>query len=257
MSGLFRLRRQQPALPEAITLEIAGREQRILLRGNPQARRYILRVPSDGGAPVLTVPKGGSLATAREFALRQRGWLAGRLGERPEAVPFAEGGVIPLRGAAHRIVAAGGLRGLVRAEPAPEQEDEQADNEVGRLLVPGAAEHIARKLTDWLKREARRDLERAVALHAAALGRTPTALTLRDTRSRWGSCTADGRLSFSWRLVLAPPSILDYVAAHEVAHLAEMNHGPRFWAHCRRLAPHTEEARDWLKREGGRLHLYG
>nr|WP_083202388.1 SprT family zinc-dependent metalloprotease [Stappia indica] len=254
---MFRLRRQQPALPEAITLEIAGREQRILLRGNPQARRYILRVPSDGGAPVLTVPKGGSLATAREFALRQRGWLAGRLGERPEAVPFAEGGVIPLRGAAHRIVAAGGLRGLVRAEPAPEQEDEQADNEVGRLLVPGAAEHIARKLTDWLKREARRDLERAVALHAAALGRTPTALTLRDTRSRWGSCTADGRLSFSWRLVLAPPSILDYVAAHEVAHLAEMNHGPRFWAHCRRLAPHTEEARDWLKREGGRLHLYG
>ena len=253
MSGLFRLHRQQPALPEAITLEIAGREQRIVLRGNPQARRYILRVPPDGTAPVLTVPKGGSLATAREFALRQRGWLAGRLGERPEAVPFAEGGVIPLRGAAHRIVAAGGLRGLVRAEPAPETEDD----EVGRLLVPGAAEHIARKLTDWLKREARRDLERAVAQHAAALGRTPTALTLRDTRSRWGSCTADGRLSFSWRLVLAPPSILDYVAAHEVAHLAEMNHGPRFWAHCRRLAPHTEEARDWLKREGGRLHLYG
>lgn len=252
MSGLFRLRRQ-PALPEAITLEIAGREQRIALRANPRAQRYILRVPADGGPPVLTVPRGGSLATARDFAQRQRGWLAGRLGERPEAVPFAQGGVIPLRGAAHRIVAAGGLRGLVRAEPAAEREDEA----IGHLLVPGAAEHIARKLTDWLKREARRDLERAVARHAAALGRAPLGLTLRDTRSRWGSCTADGRLSFSWRLVLAPPSILDYVAAHEVAHLAEMNHGPRFWAHCRRLAPHTEEARDWLKREGGRLHLYG
>lgn len=252
MSGVFRLRRQ-PALPEEIVLEIDGREQRIALRANPRAQRYILRVPADGGPPVLTVPRGGSLATARDFAQRQRGWLAGRLGERPEAVPFAQGGVIPLRGAAHRIVAAEGLRGLVRAEPAAEREDEA----IGHLLVPGAAEHIARKLTDWLKREARRDLERAVARHAAALGRAPLGLTLRDTRSRWGSCTADGRLSFSWRLVLAPPAILDYVAAHEVAHLAEMNHGPRFWAHCRRLAPHTEEARDWLKREGGRLHLYG
>lgn len=256
MSSFFRLRRQ-PALPEEITLEIDGRMQRIALRANPRAQRYILRVPADGGPPVLTVPRGGSLATARDFAQRQRGWLAGRLGERPEAVPFVEGGVIPLRGAAHRIVAAGGLRGLVRREA---QAETQADDEagaIGHLLVPGAAEHIARKLTDWLKREARRDLETAVARHAAALGRPPSGLTLRDTRSRWGSCTADGRLSFSWRLVLAPPSILDYVAAHEVAHLAEMNHGPRFWAHCRRLAPHTEEARDWLKREGGRLHLYG
>lgn len=257
MNGFFRLRRQQPVLPEAITLEIDGREQRIVLRANPQARRYILRVPPDGGAPVLTVPKGGTLATARDFAQRQRGWLAGRLGERPDAVAFAEGGVIPLRGAAHRIVAAGGLRGLVRAEPVLEPEADMDSDVVGRLLVPGAGEHIARKLTDWLKREARRDLEGAVTRHAAALGRTPLGLTLRDTRSRWGSCTADGRLSFSWRLVLAPPSILDYVAAHEVAHLAEMNHGPRFWAHCRRLAPQTEEARDWLKREGGRLHLYG
>ncbi len=246
MSGFFRLR--AAPLPEAITVRLDDGEQRIELRRNANARRYILRLPATGGDPVLTVPAKGTLATARDFAERQRDWLAAQLDRRPVAVPFAEGGLVPLRGEAHRIVAAGGFRGLVRAG---ERDGEAA------LLVPGAQEHLARRLTDWLRREARRDLERAVEAHAGTLGRRHAGIALRDTRSRWGSCTADGRLSFSWRLVLAPPAILDYVAAHEVAHLAEMNHGPRFWALCRRLAPQTEEARDWLRREGGRLHLYG
>ncbi len=235
-------------LPDAITVALAGGEQRIELRRNANARRYILRLPATGGDPVLTVPAKGTLATARDFAERQRDWLAAQLDRRPDAVAFAAGGMVPLRGEPHRIVAAGGLRGLVRAETGSGE---------ALLQVPGAEEHLARRLTDWLKREARQDLKQAVDLHAAALGRYPSALTLRDTRSRWGSCTADGKLSFSWRLVLAPPFILDYVAAHEVAHLAEMNHGPRFWALCRRLAPRTEEARGWLRQEGGRLHLYG
>ncbi|WP_306027766.1 M48 family metallopeptidase [Stappia sp. MMSF_3263] len=235
-------------LPEAITVALADGEQRIELRRNANARRYILRLPATGGDPVLTVPAKGTLATARDFAERQRDWLAAQLDRRPDAVAFVAGGIVPLRGEQHRIVAAGGLRGLVRI-------GEQAGEAV--LHVPGAPEHLARRLTDWLKREARQDLERAVELHAGALGHRHAGITLRDTRSRWGSCTSDGRLSFSWRLVLAPPFILDYVAAHEVAHLAEMNHGPRFWALCRRLAPRTEEARGWLRREGGRLHLYG
>ncbi len=235
-------------LPEAITVALAGGEQRIELRRNANARRYILRLPATGGDPVLTVPAKGTLATARDFAERQRDWLAAQLERRPDAVAFAAGGLVPLRGEPHRIAAAGGLRGLVRV-------GEQAGEAV--LHVPGAEEHLARRLTDWLKREARQDLSRAVELHADALGHRHAGITLRDTRSRWGSCTSDGRLSFSWRLVLAPPFILDYVAAHEVAHLAEMNHGPQFWALCRRLAPRTEEARGWLRREGGRLHLYG
>ena len=79
-------------------------------------------------------------------------------------------------------------------------------------------------------------------------------MTFKDTRSRWGSCTSDGRLAFSWRIVMAPPYVIDYLAAHEVAHLAEMNHGPRFWTACRRLCPRTDEAKAWLKRHGTMLH---
>lgn len=246
MRAMFGMR--AAALPEAITVALADGEQRIELRRNANARRYILRLPATGGDPVLTVPAKGTLATARDFAERQRDWLAAQLDRRPEAVAFTAGGLVPLRGEPHRIVAAGGLRGLVRV-------GEQAGEAL--LHVPGAEEHLSRRLTDWLKREAREDLRQAVDLHAGTLGHRYADITLRDTRSRWGSCTADGRLSFSWRLVLAPPFILDYVAAHEVAHLVEMNHGPRFWALCRRLAPRTEEARGWLRQEGGRLHLYG
>ena len=93
-----------------------------------------------------------------------------------------------------------------------------------------------------------------MARHAGALGKTVTAISMKDTRSRWGSCTAQGRLSFSWRIVMAPDHVIDYLAAHEVAHLEEMNHGPRFWSLCRRLCPHTDEAKSWLKRNGSALH---
>ena len=235
-------------LPEAITVALAGGEQRIELRRNANA-----------GATSCGCRQRGAI---RCSPFRRRG-RSPRHATSPSASatgsphssnagrtrsPLPRGGLVPLRGEPHRIAAAGGLRGLVRV-------GEQAGEAV--LHVPGAEEHLARRLTDWLKREARQDLSRAVELHADALGHRHAGITLRDTRSRWGSCTSDGRLSFSWRLVLAPPFILDYVAAHEVAHLAEMNHGPQFWALCRRLAPRTEEARGWLRREGGRLHLYG
>jgi hypothetical protein len=245
--GALLRRRPGEELPETLSVTVSGAPCRIVLRRNPRASRYILRLPP-GGDPVLTVPARGTLATAERFVRDQAEWLAAQLARRAAPVAFAPGGVIPFRGVEHEIVATGRLRGLVQAGEAEGR---------AQLRVPGAPEHLARRLTDFLRSEARRDLEEAVSRHAAALGKAPSGITLRDTRSRWGSCSSAGRLNFSWRLVLAPPAILDYVAAHEVAHLAEMNHGPRFWAVCRRLAPHTQEARDWLRREGGRLHLYG
>ncbi|WP_343035901.1 SprT family zinc-dependent metalloprotease [Hongsoonwoonella zoysiae] len=240
--------RNPAPLPDTLTLDIGGEAILVRVTRNARAKRYLLRIPADSRGPVLTVPQNGSFETALEFAERHRGWLAEKLSARPETAGLREGVMIPLRGVEHTIVRTGKLRGLVELVN---------DGEDPEIRVPGAEEHLARKLTDWLKREARADLEAAVDRHAAKIPKKPAGITVRDTTSRWGSCASNGRLSFSWRLVLAPAEILDYVAAHEVAHLIEMNHGPRFWALCRKLAPHTDEARLWLRKNGSRLHHIG
>ena len=123
-----------------------------------------------------------------------------------------------------------------------------------QLIVGGDPKHFSRRVLDFLCREAGRDLAERVKRHAAAVGLEPRAITIKDTTSRWGSCTHDRRLAFSWRIVMAPPSVLDYLAAHEVAHFVEMNHGPKFWALCRELCPEMEAGKTWLKRHGSGLH---
>jgi predicted metal-dependent hydrolase len=125
------------------------------------------------------------------------------------------------------------------------------------LHVPGQPEFVARRVTNWLRGEARRDLERAVTRHAEALRRKPTRIRVADPKSRWGSCSSKGVLTFSWRLVLAPPRVLDYLVAHEVAHLKEMNHGSKFWALVERLDPDYEVARAWLNNSGVALSSVG
>jgi len=243
------LRARKKPLPDHIELHADGTPLRIRLRADPRARRYLLRLPSDYSGPVLTVPRGGDLERAERFARQHIGWLLERMDARPDHVPLLPGSIIPLRGADHRIVSTGKLRGLV--EPV------RKDDGHLELQVPGAEEHMPRRLTTWLKGQAKADLTAAANLHAAKIGTTVKAISVRDTKSRWGSCATSGRLSFSWRLILAPPEILDYVAAHEVAHLREMNHSARFWRICEELAPHTGEARAWLKANGHRLHGYG
>ncbi|MCE7029033.1 M48 family metallopeptidase [Jiella avicenniae] len=123
-----------------------------------------------------------------------------------------------------------------------------------QLLVGGEERHFSRRVLDFLCREAGRDLADRVKCHSAAVGLEPRAITIKDTTSRWGSCTHDRRLAFSWRIVMAPPSVLDYLAAHEVAHFREMNHGPKFWALCRQLCPEMEAGKSWLKQHGSGLH---
>ena len=124
------------------------------------------------------------------------------------------------------------------------------------LCIAGDPAHLPRRVSDWLRRECRRDLERAVAQAAAAIGKRSPPITLRDTASRWGSCTSSGRLNFSWRLILAPSFVLDYLAVHEVAHLVHMNHSPKYWALCRSLNADTDRAEAWLNTQGTSLHRY-
>lgn len=225
-------------------LAVPGIEAAIDLKVNPRARRMTLRVdPADGTVRVVA-PQGIAPAEIVDFIARHRDWLQARLQAVPPPLPFVDGGVVPYLGLDHRICHEPAGRRTVRRED-------------GLLIVGGAAEHLSRRVADWLKAEARRELAARSRALAARLPARVASVTVRDTRSRWGSCSSTGRLNFSWRLILVPEPVLDYVVAHEVAHLKEMNHGPRFWALVRQLHPDVDACRDWLKRHGARLHRYG
>src|ERR1700733_6721685 len=240
---------RRPTEPRTMEIVFDRSVYLVQLRRHRQARRYTLRIQATTREGILTIPPRGTLKEAGEFAQKHGGWIAARAGRRPEAMPFADGVVVPLRGVPHRIAHRRGMRGTVWAEVAGDGE---------RLLcVAGNAPHLDRRVGDYLRREARRELETASLKCAAALGVTVQRVTVRDQSSRWGSCSTTGLLSFSWRLILAPSHVLDYLAAHEVAHLIEMNHSARFWRRGQRPCPGHERAKAWLDVYGSDLHRYG
>lgn len=225
-------------------IEINGRMVPLTIREHARATRITLRVEPGGQALRLTIPPGLPTREVDSFLTRHHGWLMTKLAHIPNDTEVGEGSIVPIRGIDHFIERSGKLRGLA--------EMLVLDGE-HVLRVSGAPEHAGRRVADHLKREAKKDLEALVAGHAATLGRKVRSISYKDTKSRWGSCTSDGRLSFSWRIAMAPPMVIDYLAAHEVAHLAEMNHSAAFWAVCEELCPRTDEAKRWLKKNGNRL----
>jgi predicted metal-dependent hydrolase len=242
-------RRQAPAEPQEINLASRGGLYRVLVRRRADARRITLRVSGATGEIVLIAPGHAAFASLERFAADHVGWIEQRLARLPERVVFAPNALVPLRGVEHRIVHWSVIRGATSATLSPAGEP--------ILAVSGEPAHVRRRVSDFLKGEARRDFDAAVKRHTQALGIPARKIGIRDTRSRWGSCSSNGTLSFSWRLVLAPPFVLDYLAAHEVAHLRELNHSHRFWRLTHQLCPRTEEAERWLKRHGNGLHRYG
>lgn len=252
LAGLFGKDRRagSPGDAELHEMEIGGRLVAVTLKPNARARRFILRMEKSGSGARVTMPASASTLDALDFVRRHSDWIAERIGAMPMPVPFAPDALIPLRGVEHRIVHAPGRRGTVIVL-------NQENGGVAELHVSGGEDHLARRLKDWLKREAKRDLTAAVERYATLLDVRHGRISLRDQSSRWGSCSSNGTLSFSWRLILAPSDILDYVAAHEAAHLIEMNHSPAFWAHVKRVCPHTQASKRWLKANGAGLHRYG
>jgi hypothetical protein len=231
-----------------IAIDFEGEVYPVRVRRHAQARRYTLRVHTVSREVVLTMPPRGSLKQAREFARKHGAWIATRLRRLPEAAPFAHGAMVPLRGLDHCIDHRRGARGTVWVEV----------QESGRLLcVAGEAPHLPRRVHDYLKREAKRDLEAASRQAARMLGVEVRSISVRDQTSRWGSCSSTGVLSYSWRLILAPPFVLEYLAAHEVAHLVELNHSRRFWRLVERICPDLGRAKAWLDAHGTDLHRYG
>jgi predicted metal-dependent hydrolase len=232
-------------------LQVQGIGVPVEVRRHAGARRLTLRVSKTRRTVVVTVPTGCRIEEAGRFLKSNIEWVRERLGSVPEPVPLADGATIPLRGRLHEICFTGPARGASVVS---------IENPVGetppRLDVAGRLEHAARRLKDWLVAEAHKDLVARAAWHAANLDVRVRRVGLRDQTTRWGSCSANGYLSFSWRLILAPPHVLDYVAAHEVAHLLEMNHGPRFWKLVAGAVPRLDEAKRWLRHEGTDLHRY-
>ena len=214
----------------------------VRVRRSPRARRVSLKIDAAAGEAILVLPKRASLVTGEAFARSQIGWLKSRLTALPGPVQLAAGSVVPLRGEPLEVVAVGGPSSVKIAE--------------GKLLVGGSEAGLHARLLAFLKREARADLGAAVSRLAQALGKPARAISLRDPKSRWGSCAASGNLSFSWRLILAPPAVLHYVAAHEVAHLVQRNHAAVFWRQVKALDPQYEAALAWLRANGTALHRY-
>ncbi len=228
----------------ATVLDIAGRSVPVRLRRNGRARRIVLRIEKDGDGVVVTLPKRVPEAEGIAWAHKQRDWIAERLAQIPVRTAFADGAVIPFAGTDHVIRHVPGARRGVWPED-------------GEIYVSGRPEHLARRVTDWLRREARARLTAQTARASERLGMKHGRITVRDTRSRWGSCASSGNLNFSWRLIMAPAFVLDYVVAHEVAHLKEPHHGPAFWRTVAELDPDAERGRTWLSKHGEALHFIG
>lgn len=213
----------------------------VILRRNARARRLSLRVSGHGGHVTLSLPRWSSQSEAQDFVREKEAWIRRQLARNFEQIVPRIGGHVMFEGEAVPVVATG-ARAVHFAD--------------SKMRVPGNADRAAARIAAFLKIMARQRLTLACGRHAAVLGLEHGRISLRDTRSRWGSCTAQGNLMFSWRLVMAPHRVLDYVAAHEVAHLAEMNHSPAYWAAVKRLCPTYAEPRQWLRQNGHRLHAY-
>jgi predicted metal-dependent hydrolase len=238
---LSRLLSPKPLEPARMV--IANETLEIVFRRHANARRLVLRLNTEGTAAVVTVPRGVSRAQALDFVKRSTAWLETRIEQRGSNIALRPGNAIPLRGTDHEIRHVASRRGAVTADP------------VANIIhVPGELPHVPRRLTDWLKTVARSELSAASQKYAARMGVSYRRISIRDQRSRWGSCSAAGDLSYSWRLILTPSHVLDYVAAHEVAHLKHLDHGPGFWRLVLTHCPEASRAKKWLKAHGQGVH---
>lgn len=235
--------------PETVDLPGGAQAQAVSCavrwRRSTRARRVSLRIDARAGEVVVTLPPRAGRRAGMALLTTHAAWVMERLAALSPHIALEPGSEVPLGGVPHVV------------RHAPEAERDTAWLEPGAILVPGKLEQVPRRVAEFLRAEAMRRIQVLSAGHSALLGVKAKALRLKDTRSRWGSCAPDGTLAFSWRLVMAPDWVLDYVVAHEVAHLRELNHSDRFWAHVARLTPHRDAAVEWLRANGPALLRVG
>ncbi|MCZ2203474.1 M48 family metallopeptidase [Bartonella sp. A05] len=219
------------------------------VREHKSACRFTLRIDSGGQRIYVTTPPAVSFHEVQYFIDKHRFWIElqlARIFVSSEHCYLKEGATIPLLGVAHLITRKEG-RGVTEIIAGGALQKPQ-------IIVYSRLESLPRRIADVLKKQAKIIITPLVEHYTYKVGRKVKSIRYKDTKSRWGSCSADGRLSFSWRLVMAPKEIIQYVVAHEVAHLIEMNHGEKFWAICESLCPGSKTYRAWLKKNGHTLH---
>ncbi|KAB7615219.1 M48 family metallopeptidase [Amylibacter sp. SFDW26] len=222
-------------------IEIGDPAIAVAIKRSARARRYSLRISNKDGSISLTVPKYAVMSEALNFAREHEGWMRKHLAKQLKPLSLQIGGSVLFDGEYRRIEPGTGR--IVRF-----------DGEV--LQVPGSAEMVPTKLKAYFKAMARERMVSASIHYADLLGKPIGRITMRDTRSRWGSCTSDGNLMYSWRLIMAPKAVQAYVAAHEACHLIEMNHSDAYWALVANVFPDYKTHRSWLKKNGSLLHRY-
>jgi hypothetical protein len=242
---LFTARSNGNKTREILTnMDLEGRSVPIRVRRHPRARNLILRVDTKIEGGVVTTPAHVPIREALDLVHSQGRWLLEQLDALPPYVPFEVGYRVPYLGDDH----------LIRHVPdAPRP----VIRDAGEIQVSGHAEHLPRRITDWLRAQARSEIMPRVWEKASFLGCRPGPVTLRDMRTRWGSCAEDYSLSFCWRLIMAPEKVLDYIVAHEVAHFKFLDHSPRFWKLADALTEDAQGSRAWLNLHGDRLYRYG
>jgi len=231
-------------LPLNETLALPGGLARVQWRRNGRARRVSLRINASEGIVVVTLPPRASRRAGMALLMTHADWVSDRLARLPTMIRFGDGEAIPIDGKPCRIRHVPQARGGAWLTE-------------GELHVTGAPEFLCRRVTDFLRAEARRRFTTMVITKTEANALQARRVTVKDTSSRWGSCAPDGSIALCWRLIMAPDFVQDYVVAHEVAHLRHMNHGPKFWELVAHLTPHTTAAMRWLREEGARLQRTG
>jgi predicted metal-dependent hydrolase len=244
MAAVLPVRRRSAESLESEIVSLPSGAARVEWRRDARARRVSLRIDPSDGAVIVTLPLRASRRAGMSLLMGHVDWVSRRIAALPAPVTLADGAEVPIGGVPHRIFHHPDRRG-------------GAWLEAGELHVTGQVEFLPRRVTDFLRAEAGRRLSALARAKAAQAGLVAGRITIKDTTSRWGSCAPDGALAFSWRLVMAPDFVQDYVAAHEVAHLRHMNHGAAFWKLVAALTAHTHQSMAWLRHEGPRLLRVG